>query len=186
MWTPRPSYQISRRIQKGQETKAPSRSTRTNRRRSPWETRKNAGRLEETHCFHKSRDRQEPVLPQQWLELAYDRYKSYEVNERQAALQNEPGEPVAAVSANELLDYIHGTVARTAHSLQPSILRHEGTGLSRIVFRYVKVSLSLGKDAPVSRPTNSEGKDRRKSRKLVAIPSVSRRCSPKNSSRTDF
>src|SRR5262245_39363621 len=99
MWTPRPSCQISRRIQKGREAKAPSRSTRINRRRSPWETRKNAERLEETHCFHKSRDRQEPVLPQQWLELVYDRYKSYEINERQASLQNEPGEPVAVASA---------------------------------------------------------------------------------------
>jgi hypothetical protein len=44
------------------------------------------------------------VLSQQRLELVYNRHKGNEVNERQASLQNEPGEPVAVTSANELCD----------------------------------------------------------------------------------
>jgi hypothetical protein len=40
----------------------------------------------------------------------YDCYKSYAVNKRQASLQKQPGEPVPVAFANELLDYIHGTV----------------------------------------------------------------------------
>jgi hypothetical protein len=44
------------------------------------------------------------VFSQEWLELVENRYKSNEVNERQAALQNKSREPIAIASVEELLD----------------------------------------------------------------------------------
>jgi hypothetical protein len=50
------------------------------------------------------------MFSQERPELVYDGYKCQEVNERQAALQYKPREPIPIASAKELLDCVHNIV----------------------------------------------------------------------------
>ena len=51
------------------------------------------------------------MFPQKRLELVDDGYEGCEVNQRQAALQNKPREPIAIASAKELLNRIHSILS---------------------------------------------------------------------------
>ena len=59
-------------------------------------------------CCDKPRHGQKPVLAQQRLELVDDNDEGNEINQRQAALKNQPRQPIV-IAVKQLLEQMHGS-----------------------------------------------------------------------------